>query len=406
LLVRDSVPVNVANVPDVGKVRAVVPVVVNVKEPFVVVTKALPNDTAPLVETVKSLPAVIVLVLATDNVPPPLFVIVRALKVEPVIVFVVSVSEPVNVANVPDVGKVRAVVPVVVKVKEPFVVVTKALPNEILPDVLVENPLLNDTLPLVETVKSLPAVIVLVLATDNVPPLLFVIVRALKVEPVIVFVVSVSEPVNVANVPDVGKVRAVVPVVVKVKEPFVVVTKALPNDTAPLVETVKSLPAVIVLVLATDNVPPLLFVIVRALKVEPVIVLLVRDSVPVNVANVPDAGKVTFVSPVVVKVKEPFVVVTKALPNDTAPLVETVKSLAAVNVLPLLIDNVPPVLFVIVRELKDKPFIAPPAFIFPATPNPALLPFNIIVPVPVVVLTVVPVKVLLAEDKSATPVGT
>ena len=150
-------------------------------------------------------------------------------------------------------------------------------------------------------------------------------VGVVNVGEVNVLFVSVSIPVNVANVPDVGKVRAVVPVVANVTLPFVLVENAFPNVTAPLVETVKSLAAVTVLVLLIDNVPPVLFVIFRELNVEPVIVLVVNVSGPVNVANVPVVGNVTFVAALVVKVKEPFVVVINALPNDTAPLVETVK---------------------------------------------------------------------------------
>ena len=158
-----------------------------------------------------------------------------ALFVMPVIVFVepsidlfVKVSVPSNVANTPDVGKTNVVVPVV------FIVTSEA-----------EVPLAGATVkpPLVEIAPPSVIVKLLSLATP-VPPLIGLITPVMLLP----FIELPEISLKVANVPEVGSVNTVVPVV------FKVMSEAL-EPVVP--EVVKFLPKVIVLPALFTPVPPL-----------------------------------------------------------------------------------------------------------------------------------------------------
>jgi hypothetical protein len=191
LLVNASEPAKVANVPDVGRVTLVAAVVVRFREKAPVVEKAsakvtfLPeaNDNVSLANATElvfnAISSFTVKVLPAPRVKVP----VPDVMVLPLIVLLVNASAPAKVANVPDVGRVTLVAAVAVRFMEKAPVVEKASAKEaVLPAASVKVPV--------------PDVMVL---------------------PLIVLLVNASAPAKVANVPDVGRVTLVAPVVVRVR---------------------------------------------------------------------------------------------------------------------------------------------------------------------------------------------
>jgi hypothetical protein len=376
LFVRVSVPVNVANVPAVGKVTLVAPVEVKVvaKAPEVANVEAARDKVAAEFVTVTLFNDVAV---AIPNV--------GVVKVGAVNVLLVRVSTPARVVKVPDVGRVTLVAPVEVSVvaKAPEVANVAAAKDNVaaefvtvtlLIDVAVAAPkvgvvnvgAVNVLFVKVSTparVVKVPAVgrVTLVApvevsvvanvpvwarvpAVENVVPepndkvaaalvtvrlLIDVAVAApkvgvVKVGAVKVLFVKVSTPARVAKVPAVGRVTDVAPVDAKVvaNAPVCAKVPALenvvpePNDNvAAEFVTVRLFKDVAV---ATPN--------VGVVKVGAVKVLFVKVSTPANVANVPAVGRVTVVVPVATNV------CAKAPVCATEPAVESVVPLAKVNV--------------------------------------------------------------------------
>ena len=193
LFVNVSVPAKVANVPDaVGKVIATAVVLVPINDilPAVVTVVWSPNVRVALFVGWVRVILFIDVAVATPNV--------GVVKVGVVNVLFVNVSVPAKVANVPDtVGKVIATAVVLFPI--------------------------NDILPLVVTVVWSPNVMV-ALFVGWVSVILFIEVAVatpnvgvVKVGAVNVLFVNVSVPAKVANVPEVGNVILVAPVVVNVE---------------------------------------------------------------------------------------------------------------------------------------------------------------------------------------------
>jgi hypothetical protein len=171
-------------------------------------------------------------------------------------------SVPVNVASVPVVGKVTEVLAVEVKV------VVKAPDVVKLPPIVMVLPVFATPVPPYCPPMTLPFHVVFV---DN------------------VLLVNVSDPASVDKVPAVGNVTLVPAVAIKV------VSKAP--------DVVKFPPIVMVLPVFATPVPPYCPAIILPFQVVLVdSVLLVKDSIPANVARVPAVGNVTDVAPVAVKV--------------------------------------------------------------------------------------------------------
>lgn len=164
---------------------------------------------------------------------------------------------------------------------------------------------------------------------------------------VVLLLVNVSVPANVASVPVVGSVIFVEPVVVKVSALVAVnVTTSPPANVIELVANVVESLTVRVLLLVSVKVPVLAVIVI------PFILLLVKASLPAKVARVPVVGSVTFVVLVVVNVKALAAVnVTTSPPANVIELVAIVVESLTDNVFPLVMVIVP------VLDVKVSPFM-------------------------------------------------